>query len=228
MIFGYLFYTEDKSVDPNGLCRNLISLIQRHGLDKMINYRSIDNMNTEQLAQLKFESVPTLIIIFDNGQNKTQQVFEGEDAFKWVQNFLITRRQSSIKNAEMSRKLIQNSNTKDKLTDGIFEFNQNEHMGISDTYAFCNVSDDQNKNFRQGKMFNNNFSTNDDNLGAIPIAGKNINEYKKKEGLSALYGNDENVKKAVSQIENARKAQDEQMNKVVEKNIIGSVIRSDA
>jgi hypothetical protein len=224
MLYGYLFHS---NYDEKGFCKSLITLLERHGLNKIFEYKLVDNMTDEQLMKLQLNSVPTLLVISDNGGQKQQFVYEGNDAFKWVDTFLIGRRQSMMKNAESSRKLIQNSNTKEKLTQKLYEYCPGEHSGISDGYAYYN--DDENKDramsVPQGKMFSNGLGFQNDNIGAIPLPGSGkIKDYKAKEGLTAVYGNDNNVKKVMENMEKERAKQDEHLRQGMEEDTIKIVI----
>ena len=223
-LYGYLFY----SYDEEGYCKSLITLLERHGLNKIFEYKLTDNMTPDQLTKLQLHTVPTLLVISDNGQQKFQSIYEGNDAFNWVDNFLIGRRQAMLKNAENSRKMIQNGNTKEKLTQKLYEYCPGEHAGISDGYAFYNEDDSKESNLAQGKMFSYGLLYQNDNIGAIPLSCNKIKDYKSKEGLTATYGND--IKKVVTQMENERKKQDEQLRQVIDKDslkIIASKIASE-
>jgi hypothetical protein len=224
MLYGYLFYS---NYDDKGFCKSLITLLERHGLNKIFEYKLVDNMTDEQLMKLQLNSVPTLLVISDNGGQKQQFIYEGNDAFKWVDTFLIGRRQSMMKNAESSRKLIQNSNTKEKLTQKLYEYCPGEHSGISDGYAYYN--DDENKDramtVPQGKMFSNGLGFQNDNIGAIPLPGSGkVKDYKAKEGLTAVYGNEHNVKKVMENMEKERAKQDENLRLGMEEDTIKIVI----
>jgi hypothetical protein len=224
MLYGYLFYSH---YDDRGFCKSLITLLERHGLNKIFEYKLVDNMTAEQLMKLQLNSVPTLLVISENGGQKQQFVYEGNDAFKWVDTFLIGRRQSMMQNAESSRKLIQNSNTKEKLTQKLYEYCPGEHSGISDGYAYYN--NDENKDrvmsVPQGKMFSTGLSFQNDNIGAIPLPGSGkVKDYKAKEGLTAVYGNEHNVKKVMENMEKERAKQDEHLRLGMEEDTIKIVI----
>jgi hypothetical protein len=224
MLYGYLFYT---NYDKEGFCKSLITLLERHGLNKIFEYKLVDNMTDEQLMKLQLNSVPTLLVISENNGQKQQFVHEGNDAFKWVDSFLIGRRQAMMKNAESSRKLIQNSNTKEKLTQKLYEYCPGEHSGISDGYAYYN--EDENKDramtVPQGKMFSNGLGFQNDNIGAIPLPGSGkVKDYKAKEGLTAIYGNEHNVKKAIENMERERAKQDEHLRQNMEEDTVKIVV----
>lgn len=219
MLYGYLFYS---NFDDQGFCKSLITLLERHGLDKIFEYKLIDNMTEEQLVKLQLNSVPTLLVITTINNTKQHQLFEGNTAFKWVETFLISRRQAQIKNAENSRKLIQSENAKERLKEKLYEYCPMEHGGISDAYAYYNEDENKDVNLAQTKMFsqyNPNVMEND-NIGAIPING-NINDYKAREGLNATYGND--IKKVINNIELERKKQDEQLKNIIDQNTLHTV-----
>jgi len=221
MLYGYLFYSNDKQ----GYCKSFITLLERHGINKMFRYYLVDEMREEDITKFNLETVPTIMIVSDNGTQKMQQKFEGNNAFKWVENFLISRRQSVIKNAENARKLIQNSNAKERLIQKLYEYCPNEHEGVSDTYAYYNEDETKDINVAQGKTFVNGLLNQNDNIGAIPVGDSvNIKEYKKKEGLTAVYGN--NIHNIVKNIENDRKKQDEIMKTNMEQNTINHIARN--
>lgn len=221
MLYGYLFYSKR----DNGYCQNLITLIERHGLNKIFRYELIDNMNEEQIIKLGLQTVPTLLIISDSGHQKQQFIYEGSDAFKWIDNFLIGRRQNVMKDAETSRKLIQNNNTKEKLTQRLYEYCEAEYSGISDSYAYYNEDEKKDINIAQGKMFSHGLNYNNDNIGAIPLAEqKSMKDYKAKEGLTAVYGSDANVKRAIDRMNEERKKQDDQFKQNMEADTIKMVI----
>jgi hypothetical protein len=224
MLYGYLFYT---NYDKEGFCKSLKTLLERHGLNKIFEYKLIDNMKAEELMKLQFNSIPALLVISDNGGEKKQDVYEGNDAFKWVDMFLMGRRHAMMKNAESSRKLIQNSTTKEKLTQKLYEYCPNEHSGISDGYAYYHEDENKDRLFTvpQGKMFSNGLGFQNDNIGAIPLPGTGkLKDYKEKEGLSAVYGNDHNIKKVMENMQRDRIKQDENLRQYMEEDTVKIVI----
>lgn len=222
MLYGYLFY----SMLDNGYCKNLITLIERHGLSKLFKLQLIDNMNDEQITKLGLQTVPTLLVISENGQQKQQFIYEGNEAFKWVDTFLISRRQNIMKDAESSRRLIQNNNTKDRLTQRLYEYCESEHSGISDAYAYYNEDEKKDINVAQSKMFSHGLSYQNDNIGAIPLSGNGkIKDYKAKEGLTATYGNEQNLKKAIDRINDERNKQDDKLKQNIELDTIKMIIQ---
>jgi hypothetical protein len=195
--------------DDDGYCKNLIALLERHGLTKLFEPKLIDNMTIEQLSKSGLDDImiPAIIVISENGEQKYQNMYQSHDAFKWVENFLIGRRRATIVNAENSRKLIQNNNIKEKLSQKLYEYCPSEHSGISDGYAFYNEDESKDSNIAQGKMFSHGFSHTGDNLGAVPLPG--AAEYRKREGLNATHGG--SVDKVLKDKEYERAQQDLQL-----------------
>lgn len=221
MLYGYIFYSKR----DNGYSQNLITLIERHGLNKIFRYELVDNMIEEQITKLGLQTVPTLLVISDNGQQKQQYIYEGNEAFKWIDNFLIGRRQNLMKEAESSRKLIQNNNAKEKLTQRLYEYCEAEHSGISDAYAYYNNDESKDINIAQSKMFSNGLNYNNDNIGAIPLTEqKNMKEYKAKEGLTAVYGSEANIKRAIDRMTEERRKQEDKFKQNMETDTIKTVI----
>jgi hypothetical protein len=223
-LYGCLFY----SYRDNGFCQNLITLMNKYGLNKMFKYELVDNMSDEQLMKLQLQKVPTLLVISDDGQSKKQYIYPGNEAFKWVDGFLISQKQKALKNAENSRKLIQNSNAKEKIMHRLYEYCPAEHAGISDGYAYYNEDEnkDRQSTVAQGKTFSYGFSTENENIGAIPV-GK-ISEYRAKEGISALYGNEDSFKKAINRANEERKKQDDAFKNNMEKDVIKTIVQKSA
>jgi hypothetical protein len=225
MLYGYLFYS---NYDDKGFCKSLITLLERHGLNKIFEYKLVDNMSDEQLMKLQLNEIPALLVISDNGNGQKQQfIYEAKNAFQWVDNFLIGRRQAMMKNAESSRKLIQNSNTKEKLTQKLYEYCPSEHSGISDGYAYYHEDENKDRLFTvpQGKMFSNGLGFQNDNIGAIPLPGSGkLKDYKAKEGLTAVYGNEHNIKKAIENMQRDRVKQDEALGQNMQEDIVKIVV----
>lgn len=228
MLYGYLFISNH---DENGYCKSLMTLLERHGLNKIFEPKLIDKMKPEQIMQLQIENIPALLVI--NSQTKTQQFFEGNDAFKWIDNLLIGRRQTVMKNAENQRKLIQTSNIKENLKEGLIDYCPNEQGGLSEGYAYYhedeNIDRERTKiQIENIKKFGDYYGKNDDrryqndNLGAIPIRGKNMKEYKEKEGLNAVYGG--NIEKVIKQMENDRDKQDNIIKNNMEQDTLQTII----
>lgn len=228
MLYGYLFISNH---DENGYCKSLITLLERHGLTKIFEPKLIDKMKPEQIMQLQIENIPALLVI--NDQTKTQQFFEGNDAFKWIDNLLIGRRQSVIKNAENQRKLIQTSNIKENLKEGFVDYCPNEQGGLGEGYAYYHEDEniDRERTITQIeklKKFGECYEKNDprryqnDNLGAIPIKCKNMKEYKEKEGLSAVYGGD--IEKVMKQMKDDRDKQNNIIKNNMEQDTLHTIV----
>jgi hypothetical protein len=184
-----------------------MKLMENHKLNPIFEYVCVDGKDINTLnANYGFSCVPAIVSKTTEGK---QIVNEGGNAFNWVKNFLINRRQ--IQNTEQSRKLIQRDVFKQKLSEKLFEFCPNEQNGISDPYALCK----EDANIAMPKTYiqyekNNQQS---DNLMAIPIG--DLSSYKKREGLDATYrGNLDNVLK---QLDDVRDKQEKALKTVMER-----------
>jgi hypothetical protein len=201
MSFGYFYFSKKCAY-----CEKLMGLMARHNIFQHFKSECIDDIDLLELQKLGIESVPALVLVsYQNGQRKIM-IQEKDQAFIWVKQFLQSRRQASINNAESTRKLIQSDNTKNMLKDGLLEYCPDELNGISDNYALC--KEDNNmalpKSFVQYDKTN---LTEEERILTIPIG--NIGAYKKKESLESVYGKD--TKKLISQIEDERKRQDNEL-----------------
>ena len=57
--------------------------------------------------------VPTIAVYADG--SSTIDLYEKLDAFKWVERFVMNRRQNMIRHAENNRRLVQHSEMKKKI-----------------------------------------------------------------------------------------------------------------
>jgi hypothetical protein len=129
MSLGILFYSK-----TCGSCRHLMTLLSNQCLLDKFEHRCVDQMNDIQITSLGLKSVPTLVIT--SHQNGKSQILEGEYAFKWFQSIVDTRRQNIIKQTEQKRKLIHMASMKNNMKEGLYDYQQNECEGISDSYAY--------------------------------------------------------------------------------------------
>ena len=218
-MIGYVYYSTKCK-----FCYDLMKLMENHGLNQLFKFESVDGWDVAQFTQLQIRETPTLAIITMNNGKKQMIVYEGKKAFEWVKQFLINKRDSAIKNAEASRKLIQSENTKSRLNEGLFEFCPNEQNGISDSYALCN----ENIDIALPKSFLSYDSSNifkdaaGESIMTVPIG--NMNNYKRKEGLQAIYGSD--TRKLISQLEDTRKKQDQHIQNIVEQGALSKIVNN--
>jgi hypothetical protein len=211
-MFGCVYFSKKCNY-----CYDLMKLMENHGLTNFFKYESIDGMDPVQLTQLQLSEVPTLALIRNNNGKKQVEIKEGKAAFEWVKQYLIDRREMAKKNAETSRKLIQSDNIKNSLKEGLYDYCPGEQEGISDSYALCREDVDM----ALPKSFVNH-DLSGQSIMTIPIG--DIKNYKKKESIDAIYGKD--TKKLISQLEDTRKKQDQQLHSVVEQNMISTVMNT--
>ena len=93
-------------------------------------------MPETQLIKLQLKVVPTIAIYSVRDGKTTIDLYEKSNAFKWVEQLLINRRQNMLKYAEVNRRLVQQSEMKKKIKDGLYEYCRNETEGISDAYTY--------------------------------------------------------------------------------------------
>jgi hypothetical protein len=228
MFRGFIFISYKH--DDEGFCKSLITLLERHNLMQMFEPKIIEKMTPEQLTQLKIEHVPALLII--NKQTNAQQFFEGNNAFKWIDNLIINKRQSMMNNVDNQRKVIQNNNIKENFKEGMLDYCPNEQSGLSEGYAYYHDDENIDKartkiQIEQIKKFGEYYDINDprrlqnDNLGAIPLGAKNMKEYKMKESINNVHGD---IKKIIGQITLDRDKQDNEIKNCMEQNTLRTVI----
>ena len=112
-------------------------ILKNHDMLNMFKIYSIEEMNINQISNLGFTKVPTIILINNEGNQQQKGIFEAEDAFKWVDNIITARRRQQMLNTvENQRKLVQLSEMKKRLQDRLFEYTKNESEGVSDSYAY--------------------------------------------------------------------------------------------
>jgi hypothetical protein len=202
-----------------------MKLMENHKLLALFKLEMVETIaqtkGLEELVKLQIDIVPKLVIFLNEGNNKKMIYYEGPKAFEWVKDYLVSsRRQIMMQTAETSRKLIQSDNTKIEMKDGLFGYCPDEHNGISDQYTLCR----EDVNIALPKVFvpyTKQGQTEEEKIMTVPI-GK-IGDYKKKEGIGAIYGKD--IKNIVSQIENTRLAQDKQIKSIIEQATISTVMK---
>ena len=204
-MLGYVFYSKQCN-----FCYVLMKLMESHGINKMFKYECIDEWNPEQLTKFQLNTVPTLILGSNDGM--AQKILEGKDAFEWVKQFLINRRQVAINSAEITRKVIQKNDIQNKLKNNLYDYCPEEQTGISDSYALCR----EDINIPFAKEFVQ-YGCND-KIMTIPIG--DMKSYKQKESIGKVYGD---VSKVISQIEESRKKQDAEISTVVTKSAIPTI-----
>jgi len=130
---GFLFYS-----NRCPFCKNLMIVMNNQKLLQLFQLICIDELNTIELLKRGIKQIPTLVIIEQNGKNNQKQIFEGENAGKWVENIITNRRMIMMQNIEKNRNAIQLQNNKSQHTDGMTNYYINEMVGISDSYSYWN------------------------------------------------------------------------------------------
>ena len=136
---GYIFYS--KACKP---CLNLITLMENQGILGMFEIKCVDTMSENDIIRMGLSCVPTIVIITVNNGRQQKGIYEKDDAFKWVSGLIQNRKQNIMRHTEEKRKLIEQSEMKKRLEDGVFEYCSTEAQGISDSYAYYKEDKDLN------------------------------------------------------------------------------------
>jgi len=121
-------------------------VINNEGIQQMFVPVCLDRMNSKDIAQLKLEKIPSIII---SSQNGPPQIFEGpQKCGQWLNQIIQNRRNNMIQQVETQRRLIQKQQQEKKLQEGsVLEFIGEEMEGISDAYSYLATDMYQPKNF---------------------------------------------------------------------------------
>ena len=128
---GYVFYMKE--------CKsslNLITLMENNDLHTMFQYKCVDNMSELDITKLGLKTVPTIVVISNQNGEQKRGIYEGREAFNWIESVLLNRRQSMLQLVENNRKLIQINEMKKRMKDGLYEYCEGESSGISDGYSY--------------------------------------------------------------------------------------------
>jgi hypothetical protein len=205
---GFVFYHPS-----NAGSFNLMKLMENEEMLKMFELRSIQGMTDEQLLSYGIHAVPT--IVFINGQNKG--IYEKEKAFGFVNNMIANRRQNIMRRTEDHRKLIQTTELRNNIKEGIFEYNSNETQGISDAYAFWKDDINQDIDIAQPKSF---LQYGKDAQYSIMTLPENPNNKFKM--------NSDVQSRMVSNMKSNRDQQDDQIKQILEQQQIDKVLNYDS
>jgi hypothetical protein len=128
-------------------CDDLRMFIKNQGISDLFEEYSIHKTPDEILAKLQLKFVPTIAVY--NDKSDVIDLYEKLDAFKWVERFVMNRRQNMIKYAENNRRLVQQTEMKKKIKEGLYEYCKNETEGISDAYTYLadNIESAQPKSY---------------------------------------------------------------------------------
>lgn len=211
-MYGYLFYSKECK-----FCFKLITVMENQGLLGMFNVKCIDDMTPNDFAKLGLQCVPTLVVV--NNQNGVEHkgIYENDKAFKWVDSVISNRRQNMIKTAENSRKLIEISDYKKRIVDGLSENCQSEMEGLSDAYAYWKDDMTQDIDIPQPKMFVPALNIGNPLYGIETIPDESGKKNKLKE-------NDQ--KDLIKKLANLRSEEDTQLKNIMQQQQLNKVLGS--
>jgi hypothetical protein len=111
-------------------------------------------MKIEDLIRQGINNVPTIMVINQNGTESRKDIFDGANAFNWIEQFVSNRREFMMRQAEETRKLIQINNQKlyedNKALKGYYTM---ETSGLSDAYAYYSKDISKDVDIAQPKTF---------------------------------------------------------------------------
>jgi hypothetical protein len=208
---GYIFYSQKSKS-----CLDLLTYMQNQGIINMFIPRCIDKMSDTDIVKLGLTVVPTIVIITHQNGHEVKGIYEKLDAFKWIETFIANRRQNMMKFAENNRKLIQQSEMKKKIKDGLYEYCQGESEGLSDSYSYW--KDDMTKDIdsAQPKTFLPYGKDNAYSIITIP-EDKTAKGYKIKDSDQSVL---------ISNLKNMRNDQDSNIKQFMEQEQINKVINN--
>lgn len=211
MVLGFLFYSKNCKY-----CLNLMTLMSNDKMLHMFDAKCVDDMTDVQLTQIGLQGVPTLVIV--NNKTGFKQIFEKNEAFNWLQSIRLNRRQNIIKQTENSSKLIQVTELKKNIKDGLFDYRQNELEGISDSYAYWKDDLAQDVDAPQPKTFLPYKADEQYTIMTIPEDQQMKNNKLKSDEQSQL----------VRKLEQMRESQNTQLKTMMEKEQINKVINGNS
>ena len=208
-MMGYIFYSKmSKS------CQDLITYMENQGIINMFEPKCIDTMSDNEIVKLGLSDVPTIVIITQqNGQQK-RGIYEKIEAFKWVESLVVNRRANMMKYAENNRRLVQQSEMKKRIKEGLYEYCQGEAQGISDSYSYWKDDLSKDINDAQPKIFLPYGKDAAYTIMTIP-EDKNMKANKLKERDQSTL---------ITKLENIRKDQDTQIKSIMEQEQIQKVL----
>ena len=125
-------------------CKNSVhmwKIMDREGIIGWFEKMNIDNFSLEQLLEFGLKSVPAILII----SNNKKELYEGRNAFKWIEHFIQNRRNNMAMMVNSNRQKILQKNM--MINNSITDFSKAEMSGMSDDYAYLNTDIAQAKNY---------------------------------------------------------------------------------
>jgi hypothetical protein len=190
--------------------------MENQGIINMFESRCIDTMTEHDIIRLGLSSVPTIIITTEQNGKQQRGIYEKIEAFKWVESLVINRRQHMMKFTENNRKLIQQSEMKKRIKEGLYEYCQGESQGISDSYSYWKDDMSKDINDAQPKLFLPYGKDAAYTIMTIP-EDKHMKGYKLKQNEQTSL---------VSNLENLRKDQDTHIQTFMEREQIQKVLNN--
>ena len=131
MIYGILFYSKTCP-----FCKTLMLAMKNEGMLERFKLICVNNMSMSELVSSGISKTPTIIIVNEqDGRKLSQQIYEGQEAGKWIENIINNRRMMLIQNVEMQRRNIELQNMKARNADGMVDYFITDNK-ISDTCSF--------------------------------------------------------------------------------------------
>lgn len=198
---------------------NLINIINSQKLSELFRPICIDTMKIEDLIRQGINNVPTIMVINQNGTESRKDIYDGANAFNWIEQFINNRREFMMRQAEETRKIIQINNQKlyddNKALKGYYTM---ETSGLSDAYAYYSKDISKDVDIAQPKTFlpygkDQEYSIVTLNDGGTRKTG-DIERVKKEETIK-----EDNMKKS-------RQNQDLELKKMMEQQQISAVVNA--
>ena len=205
---GIIFYSKDCQT-----CRNLMTIMNNQGLLNLFEYKCIDKMPLEELTRMGIDTVPTLVVVYNENGKKNNCIYVGTEAFQWVNTIVMNRRKQSMAYADQKRKLIQIDEQRKRIKTGLHEYCIDELNGVSDSYSLWNDDMNNEKDIAQPKAFQLYGQDAANNILTIP-ENKTAKGFKVTESTQT---------KLVSDLLNQRKQQDNQFKNIMENEQIRAV-----
>ncbi len=139
----YFFYSKKCANSAN-----MWKLLSDEGILQWFEKINADDKPLEWLVQMGLKCVPTMLVM---GVGDKRELFEGPDAFKWLDTLIKNRRASVNQIADMNRQKLLESNRHINNTTGtnnsLIEYVVGEMSGLSDEYGYLQTDMYHTKNY---------------------------------------------------------------------------------
>ncbi len=141
-MFIQLFYSKKCQA-----CNELWTVIINEGLQRMFVPVCLDNMSTKNIAELKLERIPAIVILSD-----TQRpiVYEGsKNCGDWINTIIKNRRLNTKQHVETQQRLVNQNKSMIRSNEqgSALEYVMEEMDGVSDAYSYVATDMYQPKNY---------------------------------------------------------------------------------